>query len=182
MRRVLVVGLAALLMPAIASAQTEPTSLADFTSLCEETASTGFNWDNGAWVQVNFKPEKYIVRKVSNAEDRPQLEGYQVDGCASSKRSKDWNARGVVATMDGCYSVADIGEKQSFEWCGEAYSKLPGSTWEVANITCRGNTNFYFAPNGLFHRSSIHGDVALGSVWPDKDSLAVSHGKCTVIQ
>lgn len=181
MKRSLAAGLVWLLMPAIASAQTDPTPLADFTSLCEETASTGFNWKDGAWVQVNFKPRKYLVRKVSNAADRPQLERYQDDGCSSSKRSTEWNLEGIVATADGCYSIANVGEKPSFEWCGELYGQQ-GNGWEVLNITCSGSTNFYFAPDGLFHRSSIHGEVTPSPVWGGKDSLAVSHGKCTIIQ
>lgn len=184
MRRVLVVGLAAVLIPAMAAAQTEPAPLADFTSLCEETASTGFNWKNGTWVQVNFKPEKYIVRKVSNAEDRPKLEQYEYDGCQYSKRGNDLNVDSAVAQYDGCYGVANVGEKPSFEWCRETYGQV-GGAWVVLNITCSGSTNFYFAPDALFYRSSLHGDVTLKPISPllaDKPSLALSHGKCTVIQ
>lgn len=168
MRRVLVFAFAALLVPAIASAQTEPTPLADFTSLCEETASTGFNWEGGGWVQRNFSPQKFVVRKINKAEDRPE-QGYD-NLCLESNRKGS----------QGCYSVAPPGEPQRFRWCSEHLDE--GTSGTVARIDCSAPlpfTTFVFLPNGPFQRSFFPLEEAKSRV---KLPLTLSHGQCTVIQ
>ena len=168
MRRVLVVGLAALLMPAMASAQTEPTPLADFTSLCEETASTGFNWEGGEWVQRNFSPQKFIVRKINRAEDRPK-QGYD-NLCLEANREEG----------QGCYSVAPPGEPQRFRWCDEYLDH--GAWGNLTRIDCSATlwfNVFSFLPSGPFQRSFFP--------WEEVQSrgsarLTLGHGKCTIIQ
>jgi len=168
MRRVLVVGLAALLMPAMAAAQTEPTPLADFTSLCEETASTGFNWEGGEWVQRNFSPQKFIVRKINKAEDRPK-QGYD-NLCLEANRKGG----------QGCYGVAPPGETQRFRWCSEYLDE--GTSGTLTRIDCSAPlpfTEFVFLPSGPFQRSFFPWEEArsMGGA-----RLALGHGKCTVIQ
>jgi len=155
-------------MPAMAAAQTEPTPLADFTSLCEETASTGFNWEGGEWVQRNFSPQKFIVRKINKAEDRPK-QGYD-NLCLEANRKGG----------QGCYGVAPPGETQRFRWCSEYLDE--GTSGTLTRIDCSAPlpfTEFVFLPSGPFQRSFFPWEEArsMGGA-----RLALGHGKCTVIQ
>ena len=177
MRRVLVVGFAALLMPVMASAQTEPAPLADFTSLCEEAASTGFNWDNGAWVQVNFKPEKYIVRKVSKVPEEA------INQCHGEP---DRVEGPYLRRLEGCYSFAVLGEKPSYEWCVE-WSAGKDNLWTLWFVECNRALSLKFLPTGPFNFSRWSGvaQFPLNTIVDDdgyQEALKVSHGKCTIIQ
>jgi hypothetical protein len=174
MRRVLIVALSAALIPAVAAAQTEPTPLADFTSLCEETARTGFIRLGDAWDQSEFPPESFVVRKVSNAADRQALWDY----CTSGSRKEAIATRWSFSTV-GCYRV---GRPLPFIWCDEFYQQQRG-VWAISGITC-GDT--VFVPQGFFHSSRVtyapSADRTGDSIIEGYRTLEVSYGKCSLIQ
>ncbi|MFT5098679.1 MAG: hypothetical protein ACI9HY_000788 [Planctomycetaceae bacterium] len=51
-----------------------------WTALCIEDQSTGFSWENGHWVQTNFKPEKFLIQRLENKPQKlSEFDIYDVD-------------------------------------------------------------------------------------------------------
>ena len=48
----------------------------------------------------------------------------------------------------------------------------------LESVQCH-DKNFFFSPNGRFHKATLHGDVSNISKY--KDSLSLSEGKCSTL-
>ena len=58
-----------------------------------------------------------------------------------------------------------------------------GTKLTLTQVECsKGPEDFIFAPNGWFHRSDIHSDLADAPKNDYKDSLVVGTGKCSEIE
>mgnify|MGYP003654778154 CR=1 FL=1 len=171
-------GSATLHMTAIA----EDEAIRSFSSLCIEEDSVGFNWEDSDWQQVNFKKDTLIVRKLAGQA----LEDASASGqCVEFMRPKDriYEDAGLK-TLIGCYSTSKIGKVAYPKWCEELYTKADGS-WELWNIDCTDNQLgelISFRPNGGFIRHHISGNVDPNPKNDYKDSLSISHGKCSIIE
>lgn len=145
-----------------------------YTALCIEKGSTGFNWENGKWVQTNFKPEKYLIERVEIVDSNEKS-----SICLDKYKSTDLSVLGSFKKDKGCYGIRDFGteiKNHRYRLCPESYRKK-GSTWELQWVGCGG---WKFLPNGPFHRTEWKGIVLDPKPENDyKPSLAISHGTCS---
>jgi hypothetical protein len=164
-------------MSLTAEAQTTAPVVKPFMALCETTESVGFNWEQGRWVQVTFKPERYVVKKIIDFEV-----GEQPDGSANLCAA--WRKPSAIEESDislrgGCYSISEPGEKQFFKWCEETQTLRDGK-WALRLISCDDlGAEFNFLPDEFFTNST--GAGAIEKNVKSKDSMAVGHGKCSTI-
>jgi len=158
-----------------------------FTSLCITENSTGFNWEKNDWKSVNFTPDaKHLVKRLAPSE----VKDYQ---CPLTKdRSKDGYYI-VTSTNEpfhdryGCYLIKPFGSEY-FEFptdCYETWSTFERVSDDIdpklkrlESVQCH-DKNFFFSPNGRFHKATLHGDVSNISKY--KDSLSLSEGKCSTL-
>lgn len=133
------------------------------TSLCVEDAATGFNWENGKWVQSNFITSTYVIRPLSESEKIGDL------------------CRAVVsASIDKrqvCYVRHEVGETPTSGNVSQCTEYPLGST-ETSVVRCdKGFAEYQFEPNGEFlltRTMNTGGDDY-------RDSLAIAVGKCSVV-
>lgn len=88
-----------------------------------------------------------------------------------------------LKTLMGCYSTSKIGESTYSKWCKELYTKEDGS-WDLWNIDCTDDKFgelIALRPDGGFIRHHISGNVDPHPRNDYKDSLTISHGKCSII-
>lgn len=176
MKGKIICALAGLYAASPAFAQDAPQPLANFTSLCEEDAGTGFNWRNGEWVLADFVREKLTARKVTLAEASSNSDAINL--CKSNQKPADAQ-HDEFAFFWGCYGLALGDDDQSFTWCSEFHERSE-SGWRVDRIACADSLafpQFFFVPNGNFIFAFIEGDVSIGA---KKGSLKVSHGSCSI--
>lgn len=174
-------GAAIVILTLVGSAFAQPPSaLAAFTAICDEELSTGFNWEEGRWVAVNFKKVRYLARKITSFSPGKQTDGSFVF-CTGAGRDDNYSGDNF-AVIPGCYSFEEQGAKPNFGWCDEFYGKENGS-WVLALIECPGGLQqaVKFQPNGNFSRASSLGSIEPLPTDDYKDSFAISVGKCSVI-
>ena len=159
-----------------------------FTSLCIADSSTGFKWDNNDWESVNFTPgEKDLVKRLNPSD----IKNYQ---CSQTKnREIDYfyinqaiNEPQLVRY--GCYTIKPFGSDFDDNYptdCHELWSTFKRVSEDIdpkirrlESVQCW-DRNFYFSPNGRFHKASLNGDVR--SAIQFKDSLSLSEGKCSTL-
>jgi hypothetical protein len=157
--------------------------------MCEGKESTGFNWDKGKYIKVNFKVGKELYKKVEpdryclgwkrlTAEEKL---GFIKPNSTYMDFSLLFNPFGI---RKGCYNVYPFGEEPgpTSTVCTERYEKKDDKTWE-AQISCdsgvslKGDTSL--SPNGLFHRFKTHSN--LSQTDKTKFSLFIEWGKCATL-
>lgn len=138
--------------------------------LCDSEQSIGFRWVKGNWKSTDFVPARYTVEKLAGdaggAAECGQLPG----------RAKVDEQTGL-AVLYGCYAVdiAVAGMSSSLrQVCRERWQKS-GSTWKLVDVACE---NFRFRPDGWFHRTSLHGDLADRPDKDEKEPLSMTVGHC----
>lgn len=147
--------------------------LEPFSSLCISEGATGFNWKNGDWHQVNFKNEKWVVKKISKEKEKCG----HLDIVIFLFKSGD-----VSYSEQFCYSVKQFNSEYEFQTkCYEWYRDNGYGTVKIQRKNCT-RENFYFKPNGRFQTAKV--DSMLGDEpndkWPDyADSLSLHHGYCS---
>lgn len=150
------------------------------TSLCVESASTGFDWTGGQWAQTRFQPEQIIVRPVGLADDLGFL-------CRATFGAGDITTEIVrteyAATRHSCYLQYGVGTEPTYS---DAYvcREVLGEGDKVMRVSCKMNRfqEFEFEPSGEW--VSVRAYAAPdSSVGPSerRDSMALSVGKCSVI-
>ena len=159
----------------------------EYKALCIEEKSTGFNWINGGWKQVNFENEKYIVTKLKIYTDKSK----NPTGCkhiAPKSINPDPLARifsGLKGESGECINIRDFGEEYSEVFnrtCEEHQVKDDSSRngYLTIAIDCKAfGQNFIFDPDGKFHRTKIHTNLSTDPINDYKDSLVISVGTCT---
>ncbi len=162
------------LSAATAADQKPPAGIAAKTRIvCTSEQSIGFRWVKGNWKSTDFVPARYTVEKL--AEDPGGSAGCgQLPG-----RVKVDNKTGLTAVY-GCWAV-DIeaaGQRSSLrQVCREHWQKA-GSAWEVVDVACE---NVRFRPDGWFHRTSLHGDLADRPEGGEKEPLSITVGHCRTL-
>lgn len=179
MRRT-VLAIAFSILPVMGLAQTDGgTKLQDFKQLCIAEKSTGFNWVNGDWKQVNFKLQKYIIRKVRKFnEDTASIENTLCNIHLQEKKELL-----SFLSYPVCAKLQVIGDDlQSNMLC---WQDLPAfNEPDDIKVSCRGvyeHLNIAFRTNGFYHRSQFHINVTRKPENNRKDSLYVEVGKCASI-
>ena len=168
-----------------------------FTLLCEIEGSTGFNWSNGNWHQVNFKAgRKYIIKKQDDekSEDDEDFNFDEVKNrFCTFGQEEDYEDSSSIK-RDGCYMIKEFGEESnsfSSRLCRERWIK-DGFSLKLDKVVCTwGNPEMRFKPNGLIHvhnsgtlESNPKGFVENGVtvIPPDyKDSMYIAFGRCSTI-
>ena len=158
-----------------------------FASLCIADSSTGYNWEKNDWERVNFTPgEKDLVKRI-NPSDTYDYE------CRLTK-DRDRDSYFTVTSTNkhqlgryGCYIIKPFGADYS-EYptdCNETWSTFKRVSDDIdpkirrlESVQCW-DRNFYFSPNGRFHKATLHGDVSNISKY--KDSLSLTEGKCSTL-
>ena len=169
-----------------------------FTLLCEIEGSTGFNWSNGNWHQVNFKAgRKYIIKKQDD-EKSIDAEDFDFDKvknrfCAYGQEEEYEDYSSVY--KNGCYTIKEFGEESNgfnSKLCRETWDKDEQGSLKLDTVGCtRGFPQMSFKPNGLIHvfnggnlESNPEGYVENGVtiIPPDyKDSMYIAFGRCSTI-
>ena len=158
-----------------------------FTSLCIADSSTGYNWEKNDWERVNFTSgEKDLVKRINPSDTWD----YQ---CGLTKnRENDYfyilqTTNEPQLSRYGCYTIKPFGTDY-FVYpidCHETWSTFKRVSDDIdpkirrlESVQCW-DRNFYFSPNGRFHKATLHGDVSNISKY--KDSLSLSEGKCSTL-
>lgn len=159
-----------------------------FTSLCIADSSVGFNWENNDWKSVNFTPgKKYIAKRLNPSITK----NYQ---CSKTKiRENDYfytneSINEPQLSRHGCYTIKPFGTNFYDDYpidCHETWSTFKRVSEDIdpkirrlESVQCW-DRNFYFSPNGRFHKATLHGDVRRTIQF--KDSLSLSEGKCSTL-
>ncbi len=155
-----------------------------FTSMCITEKSTGFNWKQGRWEYTRFKETKYIIEKLQPEEFKTGASIPKSGDCKSELEKKDARFFDDWGYSYGCYNLREFGDpfySHRSHVCSERWKgKAPNRALE--SVDCVGSPEpITFAPNGWFHRASIHGYIENRPKDDYKDSLAVEVGKCAVI-
>jgi hypothetical protein len=142
--------------------------------VCIGEQAIGFRWVNGDWKSTDFIPGRYIVEKLSEGTTGS---GYCRD--LADKAKVDVAAGSVV--FYGCYTVRrEAGELEGNSWehlCRERWQKA-GDHWVIIDVACE---NFRFRPDGWFHRTSLHGDLADKPDGDGKEPLSITVGHCRTL-
>jgi len=146
-----------------------------FTSLCIEEDSTGFLWRNNHWKQTRFTTSKYLYKKIKSPNQYCKNTKIEI-----SKWDKDKKYITVVFSK-GCYEIGEFGSKyKRTEQCDELWYLHPNGRTELNFVRC---IDVEFQPDGNFARSNNHTQFndfdIFGKKRKTKDSLFVSHGKCS---
>lgn len=152
-----------------------------FASICVEEEGVGFNWRSGAWEQTSFVEDTFVVRKIYPEEIRSD-ENQQ--GCFPWGRDPDYVDESA-AFVDACYSRGELGTTPYSDWCREYYEPERNGSWKLKSVDCSKvflGTKIVFEPNGPFLFHVVHTDVSSKPENDYKDSLKISHGKCSVVQ
>jgi hypothetical protein len=146
------------------------------TILCEREAAVGFNWDNGRYKEVSFKPgQKHLFKKVGRGD------------CPHAAIEEDTNRTvgGFVARHTQiCLMAQEFGGEPAFagEVCWESITGEPDQLQH--SISCKDEfaaPNIRLSPNGFYHLAYIHAELSRKPEDGRKDSQYVEWGLCSVI-
>jgi hypothetical protein len=150
------------------------------TVLCLEDSSIGFNWTEEEWTPSKYPPESYIVKKLEASDP---LGSACFDLMAHIGRS----ATPVKSEYSGssstsCYARYGVGSEPTMldvEMCTEMWTD-DGS---LNAVYCQEGilAKFNFSPNGEFVIDRTFAVPRL-SQKPERDSLVLAVGKCSVIE
>lgn len=156
--------------------------------LCIADHGTGFNWENGAWTQVNYIEPKYAVLKVDYPNDisddssGDEFEKYL--HCTLEIGKRTGVNLDAYKSYNACLKVQKVGEDYStYLACREIHVKSNETgKWRV-KFDCSDNkyNSFHMRPNGRFHKGYIHANVQDEPEDDYKDSLTIYVGKCVDI-
>lgn len=133
------------------------------TSLCVEDAATGFNWENGKWVQSNFFTASYIIRPIAKSET---IGRYCREAIAESSDKRQ-----------ACYARYEVGETPGSSDVTQC-TEFPLNGTETNFVRCdKAYAPYNFEPSGEFTLTRINAPRADDY----RDSLAIAVGKCSVV-
>lgn len=162
--------------------------LGAFTTLCIPSAATGFNWENDHWVQVSFKNDQFLIKKIVGEPKKPQNEEF--DEIAWEVRHEQCLAHlkylpeisEHLESYPVCVSKKNIGDE---DWdiytCDESHFKRKDSTdsyGKVRLICSNYHVDISFLVNGDYIRSVRAHDIFKHK---EKDSLVMEVGTCSTI-
>ncbi len=143
--------------------------------VCESEQSIGFRWVKGNWKSTDFIPGTYAVEKLAGGM---AASGY-CRGDLADKTKVD--AAAGLAVLYGCYTIRrEAGELESSsreDLCRERWQRERGN-WILVDVACE---NFRFRPDGWFHRTSLHGDLADKPDGDGKEPLSITVGHCRTL-
>jgi hypothetical protein len=158
-----------------AVAQEQPTGLPPGAAIvCVSEQSIGFRWIKGQWKSTDFITDSYEIEKRPTA-------GAAGGGCWGMSAATQIDRQGGEVFLPGCYSIRRHGEspKDAREQiCSERMVRENGR-WVIRVIDCE---TFKFRPNGWFHRTSLHDNLADRPVDDFKNPLSVTVGHCRTVR
>lgn len=147
-----------------------PTQSFGLSVLCVESRGAGFNWSNGEWSTATYAGRQHLIKDVA---DDPFLNEY----CTPSEPVKGEYA----TTSDMCFNIAEVGEERSAIYTSTCDIRH-GDDGGIAYASCPGLFSDYrFIPNGEFQFTQLH-TFPEAEPGPERDSLAIFVGKCSVIE
>lgn len=152
----------------------EPSGIPPGTKMvCDSEQSIGFRWVRGTWKSTDFVPARYIVEKSGD-------EGKESAACGSLPGRVRMDEKTGLAVLYGCYTVRRevSGQGGRMEHvCRERWQRA-GGNWSIVDVACE---NFRFRPDGWFHRTSLHGDLADTPDGDGKEPLSITVGHCRTL-
>lgn len=143
--------------------------------VCDSEQSIGFRWVKGNWKSTDFIPGTYAVEKLAGGT----AESGYCRGDLADKTKVD--AAAGLAVLYGCYTIRrEAGELESNsreDLCRERWQR-EGGNWILVDVACE---NFRFRPDGWFHRTSLHGDLAEKPDGDGKEPLSITVGHCRTL-
>lgn len=142
---------------------------AQVVAVCTRELATGFNWENGKWVQANFPSgRKTIVRKIDTSYFTKNPDELRPSECMpSGKRIED------PYYKEGCYLIENEGIKKSVIFAEKCTEIIQGN--KIHSVQCR---NMTFNPDGQFVIKPLHANIEDNPSEGYKDSLVISVGRC----
>ena len=141
--------------------------------VCDSEQSIGFRWVKGNWKSTDFVPARYSVTKAGDEGKRSPI-------CGTLPGSARMDDKTGLAVLYGCYTVRrEVSDQDggTEHVCRERWQKA-GDTWMIVDIACE---NFRFRPDGWFHRTSLHGDLADKPDGDEKEPLSITVGHCRTL-
>ena len=148
-------------------------------TLCKEKHSSGYNWENGEWIDVNYQLETYIIKKLHYKDiNNNDVCRYGINEKESIEKDVDIESFFDNANVNRCYSIKSFGEEEDytdFNVCSEHYDKN-----KLTRIFCRPLlfSEMAFNINGLFVRRHWEVDLNKKPKNDYKSSIQTSHGVC----
>jgi len=160
--------LAALSQPALAE-----------TSLCVDSGTTGFDWANGEWQQMNFETGSYLIKEIA-PEDPIGLSCYA--SLFSERLRSETDGPVEFGPAWSCFGRTDVGtqmDETDVTRCRK-FVVADGKNGSV-NCTYAGVVEYQFQPTGEIVTTRTYAALLTPSATGSRDSLAISVGKCTVV-
>ena len=161
--------------------------LTSLKQLCISDQGTGFNWEKGSWVRVNFVEERFVVSKV-DIPKKINLDDIEMLMC-SEPVFGEWEEGAFgdnLKQYKSCLKFQSLGEKNAvYLPCAERHTKKErGNDWDVKfDCNMAGSWKiFYMEKGGNFHMGSMHANVSSDPKDDYKDSLSIFIGKCASIE
>lgn len=145
------------------------------TSLCVEEASTGFNWQDGRWVETTFATGNFLIRELGRSAAIS-------DACFCLLEWQQSKAeRTITEGSDitwGCCALHVVGDEAT----GAIPCKEYWSDDDLQTVDCSGGfVVFRGAPNGEFVKAQTD-PIPGPRDAQQRDSLVLSHGQCSAIE
>lgn len=139
----------------------------EYTMLCQTEQSTGMNWRNGGWVQVDFKlDQKLVVVKSTN-------ECWQEIDVEVRQMTPD------VAVREICLNSRKFGDPYD---AAKSVNCSEIRTTDSIQIQCyNAATSARYIVDGRFVASSISGVITDPAPATGRDSLFVEAGRCSLV-
>lgn len=162
--------------------------LLSLQQLCIADQGTGFNWRDGAWVHTRFVEPKYVVTKINFPDSWEEAKREENTGvylaCTLAFSSEEEYALESLKSFNACLKIQEIGDELATHFpCKEIHFKIEEGVakWRVEFSCGNRSRAFHMRPNGHFHMSRIHGQLAPEPKDDYKDSLVIYVGKCASI-
>jgi len=144
--------------------------------LCVEDAVTGFDWEGGRWVQKNFRPQQWLIRKHELDDPVSSACVYQM---TEGGLNVEWKPGEAQTSVYACYTRTEVGEEVGYAGpCREWLSK----SGEVTQIECEGFVSTYrFTSSGEYVSTTTFGAFGNASTEDQRDSLGLAVGRCSIV-
>lgn len=140
--------------------------------LCVEDAVTGFDWDNGRWIQRNYFATQWLVRKHGPDEAVAAFcfTEMKLDGLSPGGKGPDGTF--------GCYSRSEVGQPVGFVHRCREFLATDGT---LHSIDCaRYILPYRFFPNGEYVATQTY-EISPPPHEGQRDSLSIAVGRCSVV-
>lgn len=156
------------LLALAAAGQNAPFLGINWSMVCKGEKATGFNYQNGEWIETTFKPKDWVISRRSDQD------------CRKNSPLEFGALSETFISRETCLSVKQFGEKDSFlttARCREYYVQDERKDWS-RSMSCDGIFYDFTAEiDGEFLR---HSKSTIMRAADQRDSIVVEVGRCAL--